>query len=89
MSPLRGGISVCVVLASLLICPSLFHAFLLPPRGGLRLTRRLMVDIVKTPTLIAAPTVPHSVVSGSIGLFCSRCGETKDLMTTCVPAAAE
>lgn len=48
-----------------------------------------MVDIVKTPTPIAAPTVPHSVVSGSIGLFCSRCGETKDLMTTCVPAAAE
>jgi hypothetical protein len=46
-----------------------------------------MVDPVEV--LIAAPTASHTIVSGPRGLYCRKCGETKDFKTTCVPAAAE
>jgi len=37
----------------------------------------------------AKPTAPHSIVSGSHGLFCSKCGETKNFKNTCEATAAE
>ena len=85
----RGwGITHYVFFASLLFCPSIVQAFhLLPSSRGLRLTRRFMVDPVEV--LIAAPTASHTIVSGPRGLYCRKCGETKDFKTTCVPAAAE
>jgi hypothetical protein len=46
-----------------------------------------MVDPIKV--LTAAPTASHSIVSGPKGLFCCKCGETKNFKTTCAPAAAE
>jgi uncharacterized membrane protein YgdD (TMEM256/DUF423 family) len=46
-----------------------------------------MVDPVEV--LIAAPTASHTIVSGPRGLYCRKCGETKDFKTTCVPAEAE
>lgn len=83
-----GGITHYVFFASLLFCPSIVQAFhLLPSSRGLRLTRRFMVDPVEV--LIAAPTASHTIVSGPRGLYCRKCGETKDFKTTCVPAAAE
>jgi hypothetical protein len=46
-----------------------------------------MVDPVEV--LIAASTASHTIVSGPRGIYCRKCGETKDFKTTCVPAAAE
>jgi hypothetical protein len=83
-----GGITHYVFFASLLFCPSIVQAFhLLPSSRGLRLTRRFMVDPVEV--LIAASTASHTIVSGPRGLYCRKCGETRDFKTTCVPAAAE
>jgi hypothetical protein len=83
-----GGISHYFFFASLLFCHSIVGAFhLLQSSRGLRSTRRLMVDPIKV--LTAAPTASHSIVSGPKGLFCCKCGETKNFKTTCAPAAAE
>lgn len=40
-------------------------------------------------TADAKPTAPHSIVSGSHGLFCSKCGETENFKNTCEATAAE
>ena len=83
-----------VLLGSLLLCPSIVRAFhLLSFRTYRRcrcLTRRLAVEepTAAAPTA-AEPTAPHSIVSGSHGLFCCKCGETENFKNTCKATAAE
>ena len=83
-----------VLLGSLLLCPSVVRAFhLLSFRANRRcpcLSRRLAVEepTAAAPT-DAEPTAPHSIVSGSNGYFCCKCGETENFKNTCKATAAE
>jgi hypothetical protein len=54
------------------------------------LSRRLAVEepTAAAPT-DAEPTAPHSIVSGSHGYFCCKCGETENFKNTCKATAAE
>lgn len=93
----RGSFSILsvraiVVVLLLLLLPSVANAFrLLPPSrvrssGGLRATTNLGPSPVDPPI---SPIASHSIDNGFRGLFCSKCGETRNFQTTCVPAAAE
>lgn len=86
------SVRAIVVLLLLLLLPSVANAFrLLPPSrvrssGGLRATTNLGPSPVEPPI---SPFASHSIDTGFRGLFCSKCGETSNFKTTCVPAAAE
>jgi len=79
---------------SLLLFPSVVCVFIYLPRPssrrGLRLTTRRFGLDNPTESPLTAPTASHSIASGLFGgLYCRKCGETKDFKTTCAPAAAE